>query len=82
MARWRSWDLQELEVGYSDEGHPAYHPALLLKVWLYAYALGMTSSRRLEQRIREDLAFRYLAGAGRSRIFGRCTSLASGTGER
>jgi hypothetical protein len=31
-------------------------------VWLYAYALGVTSSRRLEQRIREDLAFRYLAG--------------------
>jgi transposase len=54
-------DLQELEAGYSDEGHPAYHPALLLKVWLYGYALGMTSSRRLEQRIREDLAFRYLA---------------------
>src|SRR6266446_8697713 len=55
-------DLCEFERGYSDEGHPAYHPALLLKVWLYAYALGMTSSRRLEQRIREDLAFRYLAG--------------------
>jgi transposase len=55
-------DLQEFEAGHSDEGHPAYHPALLLKVWLYAYALGMTSSRRLEQRIREDLAFRYLAG--------------------
>lgn len=55
-------DLQELEAGYSEEGHPAYHPALLLKVWLYAYALGITSSRRLEQRIREDLAFRYLAG--------------------
>jgi hypothetical protein len=34
----------------------------MLKVWLYAYALGITSARRLEQRIREDLAFRYLAG--------------------
>lgn len=55
-------DLREFEQGYSDEGHPAYHPALLLKVWLYAYALGVTSSRRLEQRLREDLAFRYLAG--------------------
>src|SRR5271169_6533818 len=55
-------DLSEFERGYSEEGHPAYHPALLLKVWLYAYALGVTSSRRLEQRIREDLAFRYLAG--------------------
>src|SRR5579864_7281923 len=55
-------DLGEFEAAYSEEGHPAYHPALLLKVWLYAYALGVTSSRRLEQRIREDLAFRYLAG--------------------
>jgi len=54
--------LREFEAGYSEEGHPAYHPALLLKVWLYAYALGITSARRLEQRIREDLAFRYLAG--------------------
>jgi transposase len=55
-------DLAAFEASYSEEGHPAYHPALLLKVWLYAYALGITSSRRLEQRIREDLAFRYLAG--------------------
>jgi hypothetical protein len=34
----------------------------MVKVWLYAYALQVTSSRRLEQRVREDLAFRYLAG--------------------
>src|SRR6202166_3283444 len=55
-------ELSEFERGYSEEGHPAYHPLLMLKVWLYAYALGVTSARRLEQRIREDLAFRYLAG--------------------
>ena len=55
-------DLAAFEGSYSEQGHPGYHPALLLKVWLYAYALGITSSRRLEQRIREDLAFRYLAG--------------------
>src|SRR6202158_249210 len=55
-------DLSAFERGYSEEGHPAYHPALMLKVWLYAYALGVTSSRRLEQRVKEDLAFRYLAG--------------------
>lgn len=55
-------DLRSFEAGYSDEGHPAYPPAMMLKVWLYAYALGVTSSRRLEQRLREDLAFRYLAG--------------------
>ena len=55
-------NLGELVGAYSDEGHAAYHPALMLKVWLYGYALGITSSRRLEQRIKEDLAFRYLAG--------------------
>jgi transposase len=27
-------DWGEFEQGYSEEGHPAYHPALLLKVWL------------------------------------------------
>jgi transposase len=55
-------DLSGVEAAYVEEGRPAYAPALMVKVWLYAYALGMTSSRRLEQRVREDLAFRYLAG--------------------
>ena len=55
-------DLKRFTEVYGEEGGELYHPALMLKVWLYAYVLGMTSSRRLEQRIREDLAFRYLAG--------------------
>jgi transposase len=55
-------DLSGFEQDYGEEGPPAYAPALMVKVWLYAYALGVTSSRRLEQRMREDLAFRYLAG--------------------
>jgi transposase len=55
-------DLLRFEQAYGDEGGVLYHPSLMLKVWLYAYALGVTSSRRLEQRVREDLAFRYLAG--------------------
>jgi transposase len=55
-------DLSGLEEDYAEEGRAAYAPALMVKVWLYAYALGVTSSRRLEQRVREDLAFRYLAG--------------------
>jgi transposase/IS5 family transposase len=58
-------NLERFVEAYSEEGHPAYHPALLLKVWLYAYALGITSSRRLEERIKEDLALRYLAGGAR-----------------
>ncbi len=55
-------DLTEFRKQYGAEGGAVYEPSLMLKVWLYAYALGVTSSRRLEQRVREDLGFRYLAG--------------------
>lgn len=55
-------DLSEFRQSYKEEGRPPYHPAMMVGLWLYAYALGLTSSRRLEQRIREDLGFRYLAG--------------------
>ena len=54
-------NLQVFRNEYGVEGGQAYAPEMLVSVWLYAYALGVTSSRRLEQRIREDLAFRYLA---------------------
>jgi transposase len=55
-------DLSAWESAYSEEGQRPYHPALLLKVLLYGFALGVRSSRKLEQRVREDLGFRYLAG--------------------
>lgn len=55
-------DLSAFLADYGEEGQPGYHPALMVGVWLYAYALGITSSRRLQQRVREDLGFRYLAG--------------------
>jgi transposase len=55
-------DLRQFEEASSEQGRPGYPPQLLLKVWLYAYALGVTSSRRVEQRIHEDLGFRLLAG--------------------
>jgi transposase len=54
-------NLQVFRDEYGSEGGQAYAPEMLASVWLYAYALGVTSSRRLEQRIREDLGFRYLA---------------------
>ena len=43
-------------------GHPAYHPKTLLGVLLYAYATGVRSSRQIQRRCTEDLAFRVLAG--------------------
>ena len=48
---------------YSAEGGELYAPELMLGVWLYAYALGVTSAHVVERRLVEDLAFRYL-GAG------------------
>lgn len=58
-------DLSSFEQVYGSEGGELYHPSLMLKVWLYAYATGITSARRLEQRIREDLGLRYLAGGAK-----------------
>jgi transposase len=42
-------------------GHPAYDPKLLLGVLLYAYAIGVRSSRQIQRRCTEDVAFRVLA---------------------
>jgi transposase len=43
-------------------GHPAYDPKTLLGVLLYGYCIGVRSSRQLERRCTEDIAFRVLAG--------------------
>ena len=56
------FDLRQFEQAYGAEGRLAYPPAMMLKVWLYAFCLGVSSTRRLERRIQEDLGFRYLAG--------------------
>ena len=56
-------DLRSFEQSYSEEGGALYAPELMLGVWLYAYALGITSARQVARRLVEDLAFRYL-GAG------------------
>jgi transposase len=58
-------DMSAFEHSYSVEGGELYAPQLMLGVWLYAYALGVTSARQLERRLVEDLAFRYLAGGAR-----------------
>jgi transposase len=56
-------DLQPFYLAHRDDGHghPAYDPKLLLGVLLYGYCLGVRSSRQLERRCQEDIAFRVLA---------------------
>lgn len=56
-------DLSEIEGVYEREerGQPPYHPWMMTKVLLYAYCVGVFSSRRIEKRLVEDVAFRVLA---------------------
>jgi transposase len=58
-------DLSRFGQAYSEEGGKLYAPELMLSVWLYSYAVGVTSARRLERRLVEDLPLRYLAGGAR-----------------
>ena len=61
----RRLDLSQFERAYSAEGGSLYAPELMLSVWLYSYALGITSARQVERRLVEDLPLRYLAGGER-----------------
>src|SRR3954452_1962551 len=42
-------------------GRAAHDPAMMVALLLYAYAVGERSSRRIERRLREDVAFRVIA---------------------
>lgn len=58
-----SLDLSDILRTYEKDdlrGRAGYHPALLTKLLLYAYCLGMTSSRRIERATYEDLPIRVL----------------------
>ena len=48
-----------------DRGQPPYDPRMMTVLLLYAYSQGVMSSRQIERRCREDLAFMYLAGDAR-----------------
>jgi len=55
-------DLSVIMSRYTEEkGYPPYHPAMMVKVLLYAYCVGVPSSRKIEKRLEEDIAFRVLA---------------------
>ena len=45
-----------------DGGAPAYDPRILLKIVLYAYSRGITSSRKIAQCCRENIIFIALSG--------------------
>jgi transposase len=57
-------DLGPFLKAYRADGHgrAAYAPRMLLAVLLYGYCTGIRSSRQIERRCQEDIAFRILAG--------------------
>ena len=56
-------DLSGFYEHYRNDGlgHPAYEPSVMVSVLLYAYCVGERSSRRIERRCAEDVAFRVVS---------------------
>jgi len=54
-------DLSAIYDSYEEErGYPPYHPRLMVKLLVYGYANGVTSSRKLERATYRDVAVRML----------------------
>ncbi len=43
-------------------GYPPYHPQMMVALLLYGYCVGVPSSRKIEKKTHEDIAFRVIAG--------------------
>ena len=61
-------DLSVFESNYNNDetGAPAYDPAILLKIILFAYSRGITSSRRIAQMCEENVVFMALSADTRA----------------
>jgi transposase len=55
-------DLGFCRVVPADTGRPGYHPAVLLKLYLYGYLNRIPSSRRLEREAQRNLELVWLTG--------------------
>jgi len=56
-------DLSEVYASYGGDGRgqPPYDPAMMTALLLYAYCVGLPSSRKIERSCVEDVAFRVIA---------------------
>ncbi|MCF8231969.1 MAG: IS1182 family transposase [Bacteroidales bacterium] len=58
-------DTSELLESYKGGGTSAYHPVMLFKVLVYAYANKIFTVRPIAKALREDIHFMWLAGMNR-----------------
>src|ERR1035437_9048314 len=58
-------DLTPMHAEYGEErrGQPPYDPRMMTKLLVYGYCVGVYSSRKIQQRLQEDVAFRVLAAS-------------------
>ena len=57
-------DLGAIYASYDAKdgrGQAAYAPEMMLRLLLYGYCMGVYSSRKIEARTHEDVAFRFLS---------------------
>lgn len=59
----RELDLADINAHYEKElrGYPPYHPQMMTALLLYGYCSGVASSRKIERKTYEDVAFRVIA---------------------
>ncbi|MDJ0347659.1 IS1182 family transposase [Streptomyces sp. H10-C2] len=55
-------DLSPVLADYTEKrGYPPYDPRLMVRLLIYGYTTGIRSSRAIERKCADDVAFRYLA---------------------
>jgi transposase len=56
-------DLSAFYGAYRADGHGRADPAMMVALLVFAYAIGVRSSRAIERRCREDVAFRVITAS-------------------
>lgn len=59
-------DLASIYARYDERrGFPPYEPRMMVKILVYAYCIGQTSSRQIFKELLENVPFRVLAANNR-----------------
>ena len=58
-------DISDILSTYRGGGNSAFNPKMMLKVLIFAYLSNVYSSRRIEELLRRDIYFMWLAGMKR-----------------
>ena len=70
-------DVEPIEDEYCGGGRPAYPPRLLVRVFIYAYCMGVRSAREIARRLESDVNSSggvKVHGAGRNEDKCECAS--------